>query len=100
MTKSQPLSYLPAMFATCMTFQALYLACVVLWLAVPGLSGHALLVNLFPQFKLLDGPSFIYGLILSGVYGWFVSIVFVFSHNLWPRFVGLLSGARNGPLKG
>jgi hypothetical protein len=82
------------MFAACMVFQALYLACVVVWFAAPELSGHLLLVGLFPQFKLLDAPNFIYGLILSGLYGWFVAVVFVSFYNLWPQFVGLLSGGR------
>jgi CHASE2 domain-containing sensor protein len=94
MTKQQPLPYLPAMFATCMLFQASYLACVILWFIAPNLSGHALLIDIFPQFKLLDAPSFIYGLILSGLYGWFASAVFVFFYNLWPSITGFLSGSR------
>jgi len=99
MTKPQPLFYLPTMFAACMVFQALYLACVAVWFVAPELGGHLLLVDLFPQFKLLDAPSCIYGLIFSGVYGWFTSAVFVFFYNLWPQFIGLLSGGRTAPLK-
>lgn len=99
MTKSQPLLYLPTMFAACMVVQALYLACVAVWFAAPELGAHLLLVDWFPQFKLLDAPSFIYGLILSGVYGWFTSVVFVFFYNLWPQVIGLLVGSRTAPLK-
>jgi hypothetical protein len=64
-----------------------------LWFVAPGLGGHALLIAIFPQFKLLDAPSFIYGLILSGLYGWFVSVIFVFFHNLWPDIAGVFSGS-------
>ena len=88
----QRLSYLPAMFATCMLFQSLYLACVVLWLVAPGLGGHQLLTMIFPQFQLLGLGSFLYGLILSGIYGWIVSAIFVFFYNLWPRFAAALTG--------
>lgn len=94
MTKSQPLPYLPTMFATCMLFQVIYLLCVALWVVFPDLQGHGLLIDFFPQFKLLDLPSFIYGLIASAMYGWTVAIVFVFFYNLWPSFVGLISGGK------
>jgi uncharacterized protein DUF5676 len=92
MAKQQPLPYLPAMFATCMLFQVIYLLCVALWVVAPDLNGHALLTVIFPQFKLLDLPSFIYGLIASGVYGWIVSAVFVFFYNLWPGVSRLIWG--------
>lgn len=97
MQKNNRLPYLRTMFATCMTFQAIYLACVVLWFIAPDLSGHALLVSFFPQFKLLDTPSFVYGLILSGLYGWLVAAPFVFFHNLWPRIVDFFSTAGTEP---
>lgn len=84
MTKSEPIPYLRAMFATCMLFQVIYILCVALWIFFPELRGHALLVDIFPQFKLLDVTNFIYGLIASGVYGWIVSAIFVFFYNLWP----------------
>lgn len=90
MTRAEPLPYLPAMFATCMLFQVIYVLCVVLWVFFPELQGHVILVGLFPQFKLLDLPSFIYGLIASGVYGWIVSGVFVFFYNLWPSFARVI----------
>jgi ABC-type multidrug transport system permease subunit len=92
MTKSHPLPYLPTMFATCMLFQVIYVLCVGLWAAFPDLQGHALLIDIFPQFKLLDVPSFVYGLIASAMYGWVVAVVFVLFYNLWPSFVGLISG--------
>lgn len=57
------LPYLRTMFATCMLFQAVYVLCVVLWLAFPDLKGHALLQAVFlPYFALLSVGSFIYGL--------------------------------------
>jgi len=90
----QPLPYLPAMFATCMLFQVLYVLCVGMWFIAPDLAGHAALTQIFPQFRLLDVPSFIYGLVLSMMYGWFVSAIFVFFYNLWPSFVSLISGRR------
>lgn len=92
MTRSEPLPYLPPMFATCMLFQVIYVLCVVLWAFFPGLRGHALLVDTFPQFKLLDIPSFLYGVITSAMYGWFVSAVFVFFYNLWPSVARLVWG--------
>ncbi len=90
MTRAEPLPYLPAMFATCMLFQVIYVLCVVLWVFFPELQGHVILLDLFPQFKLLDLPSFIYGLVASAVYGWVVSGVFVFFYNLWPSFAELI----------
>ena len=93
MTKSQPLPYLQPMFATCMLFQTLYVLCVALWFVMPDLSGHALLPDFIPQFKLLDVPSFFYGLIMAAMYGWLVSVVFVFFYNLWPSFARLIYGS-------
>ena len=90
--KGRSLPYLPAMFANCMLFQSLYVLCVGIWLIAPDLAGHTALTQIFPQFRLLDIPSFIYGLVLSMMYGWFVSAVFVFFYNLWPSFAALISG--------
>jgi hypothetical protein len=90
MTRPEALPYLPAMFASCMLFQTIYLACVALWIVAPDLNGHVLLTDLFPQFKFLDVPNFVYGLIMSAMYGWFVSAVFVFFYNLWPAFSSLI----------
>ena len=92
MSKSDHLPYLPAMFATCMLFQVIYVLCVALWVFFPELRGHALLADIFPQFKLLDIPSFVYGLIASAMYGWLVSAVFVFFYNLWPSVAGIIWG--------
>lgn len=92
MTKPQPLAYLASMFATCMLFQTLFVLCVALWLVFPGLNGHVLLTEIFPGFKFLDLTSFIYGLVASGLYGWFVAAVFVFFYNLWPSFARIVYG--------
>ncbi len=92
MTKPNALPYPRTMFATCMLFQVIYVVCVALWAMFPDLRGHALLIDLFPQFKLLDVPSFIYGLIMSMIYGWIVAVVFVFFYNLWPGFARLILG--------
>ena len=94
MTREQQLPYLPAMFATCMLFQVLYVLCVAMWFIAPDLAGHAVLTQIFPQFSLLTLPSFIYGLVLSMFYGWFVAATFVFFYNLWPRFASLLFGRK------
>lgn len=94
MARTEPLPYLPPMFAACMLFQTIYVLCVVLWAFFPELSGHALLTNIFPQFRLLDAPSFFYGLILSAMYGWFVAAGFVFFYNLWPAFLRVVTGRR------
>ncbi len=89
---TQRLPYLPAMFATCMLYQVIYMLCVGLWFFAPDLRGHAMLADIFPQFTLLNVPSFVYGLIASAFYGWVVAVVFVFFYNLWPSVVGLISG--------
>ena len=94
MTRQQALPYLPAMFASCMLFQTLYVLCVAMWLVFPDVSAHLLLTNIFPQFRLLDLPSFVYGLILSAIYGWFVAVVFVFFYNLGPAFARIVAGER------
>ena len=94
MPKSQPLPYLPAMFATCMLFQALFVLCVVLWAVFPGLNGHVLLTEVFPGFKLLDVASFFYGLIASMLFGWFMAVLFVFFYNLWPSLARFFTGGR------
>ena len=88
------LPYLRTMFATCMLFQAIYVLCVVLWLAFPDLKGHALLLAVFPNFNLLSAGSFIYGLVASMIYGWIVAIIFVFFFNLWPQLIAVVSGQR------
>ncbi|MBR0914712.1 hypothetical protein [Bradyrhizobium japonicum] len=88
------LPYLRTMFATCMLFQVIYVLCVVLWLAFPGLKGHALLLAVFPNFELLTVGSFIYGFIGSMVYGWIAAIIFVFFFNLWPPLVAAVVGRR------
>ena len=95
MASPRPLPYLPTMFATCMLFQVTYVLCVVLWAIFPELKGLTLLTAVIPQFKLLDVPNFLSGLVASAVYGWFVSIVFVYFYNLWPTFSGLVSGRKN-----
>jgi hypothetical protein len=88
------LPYLRTMFATCMLFQVIYVLCVVLWLASPDLNGHALLLAVFPNFKLLTVGSFIYGFIASMIYGWIAAIIYVFFFNLWPQLTAAVIGRR------
>ena len=88
------LPYLRTMFATCMLFQVIYVLCAVLWLAFPELNGHALLLAIFPNFKLLTVGSFIYGVVASMVYGWIAAIIFVFFFNLWPHLATAVVGRR------
>ena len=96
MTKTQPLSYLPAMFAACMLFQVLYLLCLVGWLALPGLVSHSVLTTLLPGFQLLTFVSFIYGLIMTMFYGWLFAAIFVFFYNLWPSVASAIFGQKIG----
>jgi hypothetical protein len=77
-----------------MLFQVIYLLCVILWLAVPTLRGHELLLAIFPNFELLTIGSFIYGLVASMIYGWIAAVIFVFFYNLWPSLVALFLGRR------
>ena len=88
------LPYLRTMFASCMLFQAVFVLCVVLWLAFPGLKGHELLLAIFPNFTLLTVGSFIYGLVASMIYGWIAAIIFVFFYNLWPAVAAALFGRK------
>jgi len=88
------LPYLQTMFATCMLFQVVYVLCVALWLAFPDLNGHALLLAVFPAFKLLTIGSFVYGFIASMVYGWIAAIIFVFFFDLWPQLTAAVIGRR------
>lgn len=92
MTKYHPLAYLPTMFASCMLVQTIYVLCVALWAIFPDLKGHALLLDLFPGFELLDLPSFFYGLIAAAFYGWAIATVFVFFYNLWPALARIFAG--------
>jgi hypothetical protein len=92
------LPYLRTMFATCMLFQVIYMACALLWLGYPELKGHAVLPAIFPSFTLLTLGSFVYGLIASMIYGWITAVVFVFFYNLWPRVGPLLLGRRPASL--
>ena len=92
--KAQALPYMPAMFATCMLFQTIYVLCVALWVVFPNLNGHAMLTVIFPGFGLLSVISFLYGLVASAVYGWSVAIIFVFFYNLWPGFARIVYGTK------
>lgn len=90
--KTNPLPYLPNMFASCMVVMVVYSLCVLLWVFFPDMAGHAILLAIFPGFKLLNFANFIYGMLLSSVYGWFISATYVFFYNLWPRWIRLISG--------
>lgn len=96
MARSPRLSYLPAMFATCMLFQTLYVACVLLWIVAPQLAGHRMLTAIFPDFQLLDWGNFFYGFIASAVYGWVISAIFVFFYNLWPALAAIVTEKSTG----
>jgi hypothetical protein len=93
--KAQPLPYFPAMFATCMLFQVLYVLCIALWAVFPDLNGHAMLTAIIPGFRLLDVVSFLYGLVATAIYGWSVAVIFVFFYNLWPNFARLVYGTKS-----
>lgn len=80
------LPYVRTMFATCMLFQTIYAACVLLWVINPTLAGHGILPAIIPNFTYLSVASFLYGFLAMMIYGWIIAIVFVFFYNLWPRF--------------
>ena len=84
------LPYLRTMFATCMLFQVIFVLCAALWFVEPELKGHAILTAIFPGFALMTIGSFIYGLVMSMIYGWVVAIIFVFFYNLWPTFASIV----------
>lgn len=88
--RHNPLPYLAAMFATSMLFAVIYVACVVSWSLLPDLPPHAVMLNLFPQVKLLTGPTFLYGLVCAVVYGSFIAAIFVSFYNLWPHLAVLV----------
>lgn len=90
MKNHTPLLYLPNMFATCMLFMTAYTLCVMLWLWMPGMPGHAVLAALIPSFKFLDVANFCYGMMMSAIYGWFVAATYVFFYNLWPKLLRVI----------
>ena len=90
--KISPLPYLPNMFASCMVMMVVYSLCVLLWVFFPEMAGHAVLLSIFPGFELLDIKNFIYGMLMSAIYGWFISATYVFFHNQWPRWIRLVAG--------
>ena len=54
-----------------------YLACIVLYLILPGaFLNHAVLTLFLPGFELLDWKSFFLGLIESFGYGWYIALIF------------------------
>jgi hypothetical protein len=67
---------------------------VALWFAAPDLAGHTILTTIFPGFQLLTLVSFIYGLVMSMFYGWFVAATFVFFYNLWPSVALVIFGRK------
>jgi hypothetical protein len=88
--RHKPLPYLPTMFATSMLFAVTYIACVVSWSLLPELPPHAVMLNLFPQVRLLTASTFLYGLVCAVVYGSFIAAIFVFFFNLWPHLAALV----------
>jgi len=58
-------------------FVVTYLACVGLYLLMPGVfMNHAVLTLFLPGFQLLDWRSFFLGLIESFGYGWYIAVIF------------------------
>lgn len=54
-----------------------YLACIGLYLILPGaILNHAVLTLFLPGFELLDWKSFVLGLIESFGYGWYIALIF------------------------
>ncbi|TAH33682.1 MAG: hypothetical protein EYC62_06525 [Alphaproteobacteria bacterium] len=74
--------YLHTMFAMCMTFMTLYTLCVVGWIFFPDLAGHEVLTVLIPKFQFLDIVNFMYGFIMTGIYGAVIGGIYVFFSEL------------------
>jgi hypothetical protein len=58
-------------------FAITYLLCVLYGLVVAERGMHELLALVIPAFTWLSWPSFIWGLVVSFAYGWYVAVVFV-----------------------
>lgn len=70
-------------------FVVSYLACIVLYLILPGaVLNHTVLSLFLPGFELLDWGNFFLGLIESFGYGWYVALIFGPLYNLFVRRYG------------
>jgi len=56
--------------------------CVLFGLAIQGSDMHEFLEVLLPGFTWISLRSFVYGLLLSSIYGFYVALVFVPVYNL------------------
>lgn len=66
-----------------------YLACIALYLILPGaVLNHTVLSQFLPGFELLDWGSFFLGLVESFGYGWYVALIFGPLYNLFARRYG------------
>jgi len=63
-----------------------YVACILLYLILPGaVLNHAVLMLFLPGFQLLDWGSFFLGLVESFGYGWYVALIFGPLYNFFAR---------------
>lgn len=57
-------------------FAITYVLCVLYGMLVSDIGMHVLLPQLLPSFTWITWPSFLFGLVLSFIYGWYVAVVF------------------------
>ena len=70
-------------------FVVSYLACIVLYLILPGaVLNHSVLSLFLPGFELLDWGSFFLGLAESFGYGWYIALIFAPLYNFFARRLG------------
>jgi hypothetical protein len=89
-----PLAYPAPIFATSMLFAVVYTAGIISWRLLPDLPPHAVMLSLFPQVSLITPFGFLFGLVCAVIYGAFISALFVFFYNLWPRVAALMAGRK------
>jgi hypothetical protein len=58
-------------------FSITYVLCVLYGLAVTDIGMHQLLAMVIPAFTWLTWGSFVWGLVVTFIFGWYVAIVFV-----------------------
>ena len=60
--------------------------CVLFGLTIQGSDMHKALEVFLPGFTWINLRSFVYGFLLSSIYGFYVALVFVLVYNLLNKF--------------
>ncbi len=69
-------------------FAVTFVLCVVFDLIFPEQSMHETWMRLLPGFTWLNWPSFLWGLIESFAYGWYVALIFGPFYNYFAVRIG------------